>query len=198
MDAVRAHGEIQEAITARSIGGVLVLPRVTFAVKRDAERAVHRRRLVRRPPKNVSLDGRRPVGARHRRGTCAPAAMVRALRGRRGDAGRHAVPALRAYVKRVPHELARSLPPATTSRGAKGRRALHVDAISLAPQSRAKRILRVFNELNPREPRVWRVGEVRDDGESHCCVHPPAPPVPRAAVLAALHVSGASAVPTTT
>jgi len=65
---------------------------------------------------------------------------------------------------------------------------LHIDAFPSRP-NHGERILRVFSNLNPTEPRVWRVGESFED-MAKTLLPRIRPPVPgSAAVLAALRVT---------
>jgi hypothetical protein len=65
---------------------------------------------------------------------------------------------------------------------------LHVDAFPSRP-NRGERILRVFTNLNPVEPRVWRVGETFETMAKTLLPRIRAPLPGSAALLAALHVT---------
>lgn len=65
---------------------------------------------------------------------------------------------------------------------------LHVDAFPSRP-NHGERILRVFSNLNPREPRVWRVGESFETMARTMLPRIKAPLPGSAAVLSALHVT---------
>jgi hypothetical protein len=140
-------------------GGVLVLPRLAFALETDEARFLDPRWSDGRA-KNISLDGATIKGAR---GTAHDQAALARMVGRFAANASGLVGALfpryAPYLKRARTSYR---PQPATGRDVSWRKddsRLHVDAFPSRP-NRGERILRVFSNVNPRgEDRVWRVGE---------------------------------------
>ena len=150
---------IQEsAVRAIEGGGVVVLPRVTFDLA-HAERRFLSAGWSDGRAKNVSLDGDALKGAH---GGDADLRELAAMVRRFADGAATLVTALfpryAPYVKRARTSFR---PQPAVGRDVSWRKddsRLHIDAFPSRP-SRGERILRVFTNVNPSEPRVWRVGE---------------------------------------
>jgi hypothetical protein len=145
---------------ARSLeeGGVLVLPHVAFALSAAEHRFLSPDWSDGRA-KNISLDGATLKGAR---GSAADLADLAAMIARFAADAAALVSALfpryAPWVKRARTSY-RPLP--AVGRNVSWRKddsRLHVDAFPSRP-NRGERILRVFSNVNPAAPRVWRVGE---------------------------------------
>ncbi|MFO1302381.1 MAG: Kdo hydroxylase family protein [Burkholderiales bacterium] len=150
---------IQEsAVRAIEGGGVVVLPRVTFELA-DAERRFLSAGWSDGRAKNVSLDGDALKGAHGEDADLRElAAMVRRFADGAATLVTALFPRYAAYVKRARTSFR---PQPAVGRDVSWRKddsRLHIDAFPSRP-SRGERILRVFTNLNPSEPRVWRVGE---------------------------------------
>ena len=150
---------IQErAVRAIEGGGVVVLPHVGFALT-EAERKFLSPSWSDGRAKNVSLDGDKLKGAHGE----APAlrelaAMVRRFAENAASLVTTLFPRYAPYVKRARTSFR---PQPAVGRDVSWRKddsRLHVDAFPSRP-NRGERILRVFTNVNPTEPRVWRVGE---------------------------------------
>lgn len=150
---------IQEsAVRAIEGGGVVVLPRVTFDLDPAEQRFLSPAWSDGRA-KNVSLDGDALKGA-HGEGEDLRelAAMVRRFADGAAALVTALFPRYAPYVKRARTSFR---PQPAVGRDVSWRKddsRLHVDAFPSRP-SRGERILRVFTNVNPAEPRVWRVGE---------------------------------------
>jgi hypothetical protein len=139
-------------------GGVLVLPRLPFALL-DDERRFLDIGWSDGKAKNVSLEGAEIKGAQGGAGDLAAlGAMVARFAAQASGLVAALFPRYAPHLKRArtsyrPHPAA--------GRDVSWRKddaRLHVDAFPSRP-NHGERILRVFANVNPREPRVWRVGE---------------------------------------
>jgi hypothetical protein len=180
---------VREAVV-RTIegGGVVVLPHVNFALS-EAERRFLSAEWSDGRAKNVSLDGDRLKGAR---GTDADLADLKAMIARFAAGAADLVvtlfPRYAPYVKRARTSYR---PQPAVGRNVSWRKddsRLHVDAFPSRP-NRGERILRVFTNLNPVDPRVWRVGETFETMAKTLLPRVRAPLPGSAALLAALHVT---------
>ena len=139
-------------------GGVLVLPRLAFALEAGETRFIDARWSDGRA-KNISLDGASIKGARG-----APddlAALARMIGRFAADASALVAALFPRYAPYLTRARTSYRPQPATGRNVSWRKddaRLHVDAFPSRP-SRGERILRVFCNVNPTEPRVWRVGE---------------------------------------
>jgi hypothetical protein len=139
-------------------GGVLVLPRLAFAL-RESERAFLDVRWSDGKAKNISLDGDAIRGA-HGDATelGAIAAMVCRFATQASTLIASLFPRYAPYLERARTSYR---PYPASGRSVSWRKddaRLHVDAFPSRP-NRGARILRVFTNANPSAPRVWRVGE---------------------------------------
>ena len=148
----------RDAARALEGGAVLVLPRLAFALS-PAERRFLSPQWSDGRAKNISLEWTALKGAR---GSAADidelAAMVARFAASAADLVTALFPAYAPYVKRARTSYR---PQPAVGRAVSWRKddsRLHVDAFPSRP-SRGERILRVFSNVNPSEPRVWRVGE---------------------------------------
>jgi hypothetical protein len=183
-----APGMQEAAVAAIEGGGLVVLPHVTFAMS-----AVERRFLSAAwsdgRAKNVSLDGTRLKGAQGASGDLAElAAMVTRFAQDAASLVTTLFPRYAPYVKRARTSFR---PQPAVGRDVSWRKddsRLHIDAFPSRP-NRGERILRVFSNVNPTKPRVWRVGESFETMAKTLLprVRPALPGA--AAVLAALHVT---------
>ena len=139
-------------------GGVLVLPRLAFALEPGETRFIDARWSDGRA-KNISLDGASIKGARG-----APddlSALARMIGRFAADASALVAALFPRYAPYLKRARTSYRPQPATGRNVSWRKddaRLHVDAFPSRP-SRGERILRVFCNVNPTEPRVWRVGE---------------------------------------
>ena len=148
-------------------GGVLVLPKLAFAMRDDEARFLDVRWSDGKA-KNISLDGTAIKGAS---GTPDDKAALARMIGRfaAGASGLVATlfPRYAPYLKRARTSYR---PQPATGRSVSWRKddsRLHIDAFPSRP-NRGERILRVFCNVNPRgEDRVWRVGESFDSMAAH-------------------------------
>jgi len=144
---------------ALEAGGVLVVPRLAFALMEPERRFLDVKWSDGRA-KNISLDGEAIKGAR---GTPQDLAGLRAMVARFARDADALIGAL--FPRYAPH-LTRARtsyrPHRATGRPVSWRKddaRLHIDAFPSRP-NRGERILRVFSNVNPAgEDRVWRVGE---------------------------------------
>lgn len=151
--------EAQRAATLALEGGaLLVLPRLPFELS-AAERRFLSVDWSDGNAKNISLDGTALKGAR---GSATDRADLAAMIGRFAAAAATLVaavfPRYAPYVKRARTSYR---PQPAVGRDVSWRKddsRLHVDAFPSRPNG-GERILRVFSNINPAEPRVWRVGE---------------------------------------
>jgi len=150
---------IQErAVRAIEGGGVVVLPRVSFALL-DAERKFLSPSWSDGRAKNVSLDGDKLKGAQGNAGDLAElAAMVKRFADGAASLITTLFPRYAPYVTRARTSFR---PQPAIGRDVSWRKdesRLHIDAFPSRP-NHGERILRVFTNVNPVDPRVWRVGE---------------------------------------
>ena len=180
---------IQErAVRAIEGGGVVVLPRVSFALS-DSERRFLSPAWSDGRAKNVSLDGDKLKGAQGDASDLRElAAMVMRFAERAASLVTVLFPRYAVYVKRARTSFR---PQPAMGRDVSWRKddsRLHVDAFPSRP-NRGERILRVFTNVNPTEPRVWRVGE-EFEAMAKTLLPRIRPALPgSASVLAALHVT---------
>ena len=146
------------AVQALEDGGVLVLPHVNFALLPDERRFLSTEWSDGRA-KNISLDGTRLKGAS---GGAAAQAELAAMIGRYARDAQQLVTALvPGYAPWVKRARTSYRPQPAVGRKVSWRKddsRLHVDAFPSRPTD-GERILRVFANVNPQFPRVWRVGE---------------------------------------
>jgi 3-deoxy-D-manno-oct-2-ulosonic acid (Kdo) hydroxylase len=139
-------------------GRVLALPRLSFALS-DEERRFLSPTWSDGRSKNISLDGAALKGAR---GTPAECASLAAMIGRFAAHATGLVAALfPAYANFLTRARTSYRPQPAVGRDVSWRKddsRLHVDAFPSRPNG-GERILRIFTNLNPALPRVWRVGE---------------------------------------
>jgi 3-deoxy-D-manno-oct-2-ulosonic acid (Kdo) hydroxylase len=147
-----------EAVRAIEEGGVLVLPEVNFALTEDEYRFLSPAWSDGRA-KNVSLDGTTLKGAQ---GSAADLAALAAMIGRfAASAADLVITLFPRYAPYVARARTSFRPQPAVGRNVSWRKddsRLHIDAFPSRP-NRGERILRVFTNVNPVEPRVWRVGE---------------------------------------
>ncbi|MCC6870284.1 MAG: Kdo hydroxylase family protein [Burkholderiales bacterium] len=181
--------DVQDAaIRTIEDGGVVVLPKATFALS-AAEQRFLSPTWSDGHAKNVSLDGRRLKGAR---GGGRDLAELAGVVERFATAAAGLVAAL--FPRYAPYEKrARTSfrPQPAVGRAVSWRKddsRLHVDAFPSRP-THGDRILRVFSNVNPAEPRVWRVGESFEAMARRFLPRIRAPLPGSAVVLAALHVT---------
>ncbi len=146
------------AIRALEGGGVLVLPHVAFEL-REGERRFLSPTWSDGRAKNISFDGTRIKGAR---GTADELAALSEMIARFAASASGLVRALfQRYALYVRSARTSFRPQPAVGRAVSWRKddsRLHVDAFPSRP-NHGERILRVFNNVNPAEDRVWRVGE---------------------------------------
>jgi len=139
-------------------GRVLALPRLAFVLS-DAERRFLSPSWSDGRSKNISLDGAALKGAR---GPDADRALLAAMIGRFAAQATGLVAALfPAYASYLTRARTSYRPQPAVGRDVSWRKddsRLHVDAFPSRPNG-GERILRIFTNLNPELPRVWRVGE---------------------------------------
>lgn len=169
-------------------GGVIALPHVNFVLS-EAERRFLSQTWSDGRSKNISLDGDRLKGAS---GTAADraelAAMIARFAACAGDLVTALFPRYAPYVRhaRTSYRVQPAVGRDVSWRKDDSR--LHVDAFPSRPTG-GERILRVFSNVNPREPRVWRVGEPFET-MARTMLPRIARPLPGvSAVLASLHVT---------
>jgi len=183
-----APGVRESAVRAIEGGGVVVLPRVNFGLS-EAERRFLSAAWSDGRAKNVSLDGDRLKGARGADGDLADLkAMIARFAADAADLVVALFPRYAPYVKRARTSYR---PQPAVGRNVSWRKddsRLHVDAFPSRP-NRGERILRVFTNLNPAEPRVWRVGETFETMAKTLLPRIRAPLPGSAALLAALQVT---------
>lgn len=181
-------GVQESAVRALEGGGVVLLPRVRFELS-DAEQRFLSPQWSDGRAKNVSLDGARLKGARGAEADLAAlAAMIARFAAQAATLVTTLFPRYAPYVTRARTSF-RSQP--AVGRDVSWRKddsRLHVDAFPSRP-NHGERILRVFSNLNPREPRVWRVGESFETMARTLLPRIKAPLPGSAAVLRALHVT---------
>jgi hypothetical protein len=149
----------QELAHALESGGVLVLPRLAFALERGEERFLDPKWSNGRA-KNISLDRGAVKGAR---GSAEDqrelARMIERFAGSASGLISALLPRYAPHLKRARTSFR---PQPATGRDVSWRKddaRLHVDAFPSRP-NQGERILRVFCNVNPHgEDRVWRIGE---------------------------------------
>jgi hypothetical protein len=148
----------QRAIRTLERGGVLMLPQLCFELAPDEMRFLSPTWSDARA-KNISLEGDILRGAHGDAADLdALARMVRRFATRAGDLVTALFPRYAPYVKRARTSFR---PQPAIGRRLSWRKddsRLHIDAFPSRP-NHGERILRVFSNVNPREDRVWRVGE---------------------------------------
>jgi hypothetical protein len=148
----------REAAHALEGGAVLVLPRLGFALS-EAERRFLSPQWSDGRAKNISLEGASIKGARGGTGDLADlAAMVARFAANAADLVTALFPGYAPFVKRARTSYRTQPAVGRAVSWRKDDSRLHIDAFPSRP-SRGERILRVFSNVNPTEPRVWRVGE---------------------------------------
>ena len=176
------------AVRAIEGGGLVVLPHVTFAMLEQERRFLSPAWSDGRA-KNVSFDGAQLKGAQ---GEAADLADLAAMVKRFAEGAASLVTALfPRYAPYVTRARTSFRPQPAVGRDVSWRKddsRLHVDAFPSRP-NHGERILRVFSNLNPAEPRVWRVGEPFETMAKTLLprIRPALPG--SSAVLAALHVT---------
>jgi hypothetical protein len=149
-----------QAAVARAIegGGVIVLPHVRFELAPDEARFLSPR-WSSGNRKNISLEG---DSLRAATGSPADLAALAAMIARYAAQAKALVTTLLPrYAPYVRQARTSYRPQPATGRDVSWRKddaRLHVDAFPSRP-THGTRILRVFHNLNPRDDRVWRVGE---------------------------------------
>jgi len=148
----------RDAAQAIEGGAVLVLPHLPFALS-EGERRFLSSKWSDGRAKNISLDGSALKGARGSANDMADlSAMIARFAANAADLVTALFPAYAPYVKRARTSYR---PQPAVGRAVSWRKddsRLHVDAFPSRP-NRGERILRVFSNVSPDEPRVWRVGE---------------------------------------
>jgi hypothetical protein len=146
------------AVRALEGGGVVMLPRVSFEMT-ASERKFLSPGWSDGRAKNVSLDGARLKGAQGNASDLAElAAMVTRFAQCAASLVTTLFPRYAPYVKRARTSYR---PQPAVGRDVSWRKddsRLHIDAFPSRP-NHGERILRVFCNVHPSEPRVWRVGE---------------------------------------
>ncbi len=169
-------------------GGVVALPRATFVLA-EGERRFLSPAWSDGRAKNVSLDGERLKGAQGGdRDLAELAAMVARFARDAATLVTALFPRYAPYVKRARTSFR---PQPAVGRDVSWRKddsRLHIDAFPSRP-NHGERILRVFSNVNPAEPRVWRVGESFETMARTLLPRIKSPLPGSAALLAALHVT---------
>lgn len=169
-------------------GGVVVLPHARVELSARERRFLSPEWSDGRA-KNVSLDGERLKGAQGSADDLAElAALVRRFAGDAAGLVSKLFPRYAPYVKRARTSFR---PAPAVGRDVSWRKddsRLHIDAFPSRP-NQGERILRVFSNLNPSQPRVWRVGESFEAMARHFLPGIKAPLPGSGALLAALHVT---------
>lgn len=151
-------GAHEAAVRAIEDGGVLVLPRVSFALS-ERERRFLSPEWSDGRAKNISLDGTTLKGAH---GADADLKELQAMVARfAADAADLVVTLFPRYAPYVQRARTSFRPQPAVGRRVSWRKddsRLHVDAFPSRP-NHGERILRVFSNVNPSADRVWRVGE---------------------------------------
>lgn len=183
-----APGVQESAVRALEGGGVVVLPHVRFEMS-ERERRFLSPVWSDGRAKNVSLEGARLKGAQ---GSDSDIAELAAMVGRfAADAATLVTTLFPRYAPYVKRARTSFRPQPAVGRKVSWRKddsRLHIDAFPSRP-NRGERILRVFSNLNPTEPRVWRVGESFEAMARTLLPRIRAPLPGAAALLAALHVT---------
>jgi hypothetical protein len=139
-------------------GGVLILPRLAFALA-PSERRFLSPQWSDDKAKNISFDGRTLKGAR---GSASDLTDLGRMVSRFAHCAADLVSALfPRYAPFVERARTSFRPQPAVGRAVSWRKddsRLHIDAFPSRP-NRGERILRVFSNVNPDEDRVWRVGD---------------------------------------
>lgn len=178
----------RDAAHALESGAVLVLPRLAFAMSASERRFLSADWSDDRA-KNISLDGGALKGAR---GSAADLGELRAMIARFAvNAADFVATLFPAYAPYVTRARTSYRPQPAVGRAVSWRKddsRLHIDAFPSRP-NHGERILRVFCNVSPNEPRVWRVGE-RFESMARTLLPRISRPLPGAAiVLAAVRVT---------
>jgi hypothetical protein len=139
-------------------GAVLVLPHLAFELLPEERRFLDTRWSDGKA-KNISVEGASIKGARG--DPADQAALARMVARFAADAGALVAALFPRYAPHLRHARTSYRPHGAAGRTVSWRKddtRLHVDAFPSRP-NRGERILRVFCNVNPREDRVWRVGE---------------------------------------
>ena len=148
----------QTAIRTLESGGVLVLPRLAFALS-EAEKRFLSPQWSDDRAKNISLEGDSLKGARGvPQDLASLAAMVARFAASAAELVSGLFPRYAPYVKTARTSFR---PQPAVGRALSWRKddaLLHIDAFPSRP-NHGERILRVFCNVNPSEDRVWRVGD---------------------------------------
>ena len=183
-----AEGVQETAVRAIEDGGVLVLPRLGFALS-ERERRFLSADWSDGRAKNISLDGARLKGAQ---GAAADLAEMKAMIARFAtNAADLVVTLFPRYAPFVQRARTSFRPAPAVGRSVSWRKddsRLHLDAFPSRP-THGERILRVFTNVNPVEDRVWRVGESFEKVAQTFLPRIRDPLPGSAAVLAALRVT---------
>jgi len=181
-------GVQEQAVRALEGGGVVVLPNVSFELT-ESERKFLSPSWSDGRAKNVSLDGSRLKGAQGEAGALAElAAMVTRFAEGAASLVTTLFPRYAPYVTRARTSFR---PQPAVGRDVSWRKddsRLHVDAFPSRP-NHGERILRVFCNVNPSDPRVWRVGESFEAMAKTLLPRVRAPFPGTASVLAALRIT---------
>jgi 3-deoxy-D-manno-octulosonic acid hydroxylase-like protein len=158
-EPIVSNDETDRYALALESGGVLMLPRLAFALTGD-ERQFLDIRWSDGKAKNISLDGAAIKGAAgNAQELAAIASMVSRFAAQASALIAALFPRYAPYLKRARTSYR---PHPASGRDVSWRKddaRLHVDAFPSRP-NHGERILRVFCNVNPNgEPRVWRVGE---------------------------------------
>ena len=148
----------EAAVHAIERGGVLVLPQLRFALEPGEARFLSPEWSDGRA-KNISVEGGAIKGARGAREDLAALAAMISRFAR--DATQLVTALFPRYAPQATRARTSYRPQPAVGRDVSWRKddsRLHVDAFPSRP-SRGERILRVFSNVNPSAPRVWRVGE---------------------------------------
>ena len=169
-------------------GGVLVLPHANFTLS-ERERRFLSTAWSDGRAKNISLDGASLKGAAGIPEDLADlAAMVARFAENAATLTATLFPRYAAFVKRARTSFR---PQPAVGRNVSWRKddsRLHIDAFPSRP-NHGERILRVFSNVHPSEPRVWRVGEPFETMAKTLLPRIRGPLPGSAALLAALHVT---------
>ena len=181
-------GAQEAAVHAIERGGVLVLPHVNFTLS-ERERRFLSPVWSDGRAKNISLDGASLKGAAGIPEDLADlAAMVARFAENAATLTATLFPRYAAFVKRARTSFR---PQPAVGRNVSWRKddsRLHIDAFPSRP-NHGERILRVFSNVHPSEPRVWRVGEPFETMAKTLLPRIRGPLPGSAALLAALHVT---------
>ena len=189
-DPVLSAAEQAAATRVVESGGVLFFPRLRFALEPQEERYLSPSWSGGRA-KNISLD----PGSGEVRGAAGSGDDLQGLGrmiGRFASCARSLTQALFPAYRRALATARTSFRPVQAENRAsswrKDDRLLHVDAFPSRP-NHGERILRVFTNVNPREPRLWCLGEPFESMAARFVPSIPAPLPGSAHLLAALGIT---------